>query len=222
MPSVAPMNAESARRQMVNQQVRAWAVLQPAVLRVLSEVPRERFVPTAYRSLAFADTAIPLAEGQVMMTPQVEGRLLQALEIMPAAAILEVGTGSGFLAACLARLGAHVTSIEIRPILADTARRALLDVGIANCEVLTEDAFRWRPTRQFDCIAVTGSLPVFDGRFQDWLAPGGRLFVVVGQPPAMDACLIRRHERGEFLRESLFETVLPPLDHAARPDQFVF
>jgi protein-L-isoaspartate(D-aspartate) O-methyltransferase len=216
------MDAEFARQQMVNQQVRAWAVLAPAVLRVLTEVPRQRFVPAAYRSLAFADTAIPLPEDQFMMTPQVEGRVLQALEVESSSAILEVGTGSGFLAACLARLGAQVTSIEIRPTLADAARRRLLDAGISNCEVLREDAFRWQPPRRFDCIAVTGSLPVFDGRFQEWLAPGGRLFVVVGQPPSMDACLIRRLERGEFVRESLFETVLPPLDHAARPEQFVF
>jgi len=218
----APPNTESARQQMVSQQVRAWAVLAPAVLRVLSEVPRERFVPAAYRSLAFADTAIPLPDQQFMMTPQVEGRVLQALEVAATDAILEVGSGSGFLAACLARLGGQVTSIEIRPVLADGARRALLDAGIGNCEVLAEDAFQWRPRQRFDCIAVTGSLPLFDARFQDWLAPGGRLFVVVGEPPTMDACLIRRHERGEFLRESLFETVLPPLDHAARPEQFVF
>lgn len=222
MSSASPANTESARRQMVTQQVRAWEVLDPAVLGVLGEVPRERFVPPAYRTLAFADTAIPLPEGQFMMTPQVEGRVLQALEIGPTDAILEIGTGSGFLAACLARLGAHVTSIEIRPALASAARRSLADAAIGNCEVLTEDAFQWRAPRPFDCIAVSGSLPVADPRFQDWLAPRGRLFVVVGQPPAMEAWLIRLHESGEFLRESLFETVLPPLDHAARPEPFVF
>jgi protein-L-isoaspartate(D-aspartate) O-methyltransferase len=197
-------------------------VLAPAVLRVLSEVPRECFVPAAYQPLAFADTAIPLPDGQFMMTPQVEGRVLQALEITPSDRILEVGTGGGFLAACLARLGGKVTSLEIRPALANAARRALRDSGTGNCEVLPEDVFQWRPTGQFDCIAVTGSLPVFDARFQDWLAPGGRLFVVVGPPPAMEAWLIRRHDRGEYIRESLFETVLAPLDHAARPEQFVF
>ena len=222
MPAPLPMNTEAARQQMVAQQVRAWAVLDPAVLRVLGEVPRERFVPPAFRSLAFADTAIPLPDGQFMMTPQVEGRLLQALEIAPADQILEVGTGSGFLAACLARLGGKVTSLEIRPALADAARRVLRESAIGNCEVLAQDVFQWQPTGQFDCIAVTGSLPVFDGRFQNWLAPGGRLFVVVGESAAMDASLIRRHAGGEYRRESLFETVLAPLDHAARPEQFVF
>lgn len=222
MPIPVPMNTESARQQMVNQQVRAWDVLDPTVLRVLGETPRERFVPAAYRSLAFADTEIPLAGGQFMMTPQVEGRTLQALAIVPTDAILEVGTGSGFLAACLAKLGARVTSVEIRPALADPARRALRETGTGNCEVLTEDIFRWRPAEQFDCIAVTGSLPVYDPRFQEWLAPGGRLFVVVGGAPAMEARLIRRQESGELIHESLFETVLAPLDNAIQPEQFVF
>lgn len=217
-----PLNVESARQQMVNQQVRAWAVLDPAVLKVLSVVPREKFVPAAYRSLAFADTAIPLPGGQKMLTPQVEGRVLQALEITSTDRILEVGTGSGFLAACLARLGGHVTSLEIRPELADAARRALRDTGTKNCDVRTEDAFRWQPVGQFDCIAITGSLPVFDTRFQQWLAPGGRLFVVVGEPPAMGAWLVRRVQGDEFTRESLFETVLEPLDNAQRPERFVF
>lgn len=217
-----PMNMESARQQMVTQQVRAWAVLDAAVLRVLSEVPRERFVPPAFAALAFADTAIPLPEGQQMLTPQVEGRLLQALEVSPTDAVLEIGTGSGFLAACLARLGSHVTSLEIRPAIAEAARRKLREAGVGNCEVEVADAFQWRPPRQFNCIALSGSLPVFDPRFQDWLAPGGRLFAVVGQAPAMDACLIRRVDGGEFIRESLFETVLPALDHAPRPEPFAF
>ena len=218
-----PLNTESARQQMVNQQVRAWAVLDAAVLKVLSAVPRERFVPAAYRTLAFADTAIPLPDGQAMLTPQVEGRILQALEIRPDDRVLEVGTGSGFVAACLARLGGHVTSVEIRAELADAARRALREAGSSNCDVRTEDAFRWQPAGTFDCIAITGSLPVYDERFQNWLAPGGRLFVVVGVAPAMTAWLVRRGpDGGEFTRESLFETVLAALDNAKQPERFVF
>ncbi len=218
-----PANTESARHQMVTQQVRAWEVLDPAVLEVLSTVPRERFVPPQYEALAFADTAIPLPGGQKMMTPQVEGRLLQSLEIASTDHILEVGTGSGFVTACLARLGGRVTSLEIRPGLAGDARRRLRELGIGNCEIHGEDVFQWRPAAAFNCIAVGGSLPVFDSRFQEWLAPGGRLFVVVGQPPAMEAWLIRRAGAGEgFTRESLFETVLPPLDNAPQPEQFVF
>ncbi len=215
-------NVESARQQMLTQQVRASAVLDPVVLGVLSEIHRERFVPPAFQSLAFADTAIPLPGGQRMMTPQVEGRLLQALEISPGDRLLEVGTGSGFVTACLGRLGAQVTSLEIRPELADGARRALRDIGAVNCEVRREDAFKWQPAGPFDCIAVTGSLPVFDARFQDWLAPGGRLFVVLGEPPAMEAVLIRRVGDNECSRASLFETVLDPLDNAPQPERFVF
>jgi protein-L-isoaspartate(D-aspartate) O-methyltransferase len=216
------MNAESARQQMVAQQVRAWTVLDPAVLRVMGDVPREKFVPAAYRSLAFADTTIPLPEGRLMMTPQVEGRVLQALEISPGDAVLEVGTGSGFLTACLARLGGHVTSVEISSGLADTARRHLREAGIGNCEIVVADIFQWRPERQYNGIALGGSLPVLDPRFQEWLAPGGRLFAVVGEAPAMEARLLRRMDRGEFKVESLFETVLPALDNAPRPETFAF
>ena len=215
------VNTEAARHQMVTQQVRAWEVLDPTVLRVLSEVPRERFVPPAYRSLAFADTAIPLPHGQHLLTPQVAGRILQALEIGADDHVLEVGTGSGFLTACLGRLAGRVTSLEINPELADMARRNLRDVGATNCEVLTEDVFQWRPTGPFNGIAVTGSIPMFDPRFQDWLADGGRLFLAVGPGPAMDAWLIRRAGR-EFIRESLFETVLPALSNAVQPDPFQF
>jgi len=216
------LNAEAARAQMVTQQVRAWAVLEPRVLEVLGQVRREAFAPAAYRSLAFADTAIPLGDGQHMMTPQVEGKVLQALEIAPTDRVLEIGTGSGFLAACLARLGAHVTSLEIRPALADAARRALREAGARNCDVLAADAFAWQPAAAFDCIAVTGSLPAGDLPFREWLAPGGRMFAVVGPAPAMDARLVRRDAAAGFTCQSLFETVLDPLDHAPRPEPFVF
>jgi len=216
------MTNEAARQQMVTQQVRAWSVLDPGVLQVMSEVPRERFVPAAYRKLAFADTAVPLPDGQHMLTPQVEGRILQALAVTPADRVLEIGTGSGFLAACLARLGAQVTSLEIRPALAEAARRVLHETGTANCEVLTRDAFEWQPAGPFDCIAVSGSLPLPDTRFREWLAPGGRLFVVVGQPPAMEAWLLRREAQGGWQSQSLFETSLPPLDNAPQPENFVF
>lgn len=216
-------NIESARHQMVTQQVRAWSVLDPAILTVMAQVPREHFVPPRYRSLAFADTAIPLDHGQRMLTPQVTGRLLQALEVTPSDSVLEVGTGSGFITACLGRLAARVVSLELRPQLAEAARERLDSIGVRNCDVLTQDAFQWRPTEQFNAVAVTGSLPVFDPRFQEWLAPGGRLFLVVGEAPAMEALLIRRDLSGTgFLRESLFETVVPPLDNAPRPEPFVF
>ncbi len=218
-----PVDIESARHQMVTQQVRAWEVLDPTVLEVLGTVPRERFVPPQYVALAFADTAIPLPQGQSMLTPQLEGRLLQSLEIMPTDRILEIGTGSGFLTACLAKLGAHVTTLEIRPELAEAARGRLRELGIDNCVIVDGDAFRWQPPEPFDCVAIGGSVPLLHSAFMDWLAAGGRLFVVVGEAPVMEAWLIRRASTGQgFSRESLFETVLPPLDNAPQPERFVF
>lgn len=216
------MNTETARIQMVQQQVRAWDVLDAAVLRVLHQVPREEFVPPAYRALAFADTSIPLAHGQCMMTPQVEGRLLQALAVTSGERVLEIGTGSGFLAACLAQLGRQVTSLEIYPDLAESARRALQATGNDTVEVISADVYAWQPTGTFDAIALTGSLPVYDPRFEAWLSPGGRIFTIVGEPPIMDARLVRRGDDGSVAGESLFETAIAPLIHALRPDRFVF
>ncbi|MEO8444968.1 MAG: protein-L-isoaspartate O-methyltransferase [Gammaproteobacteria bacterium] len=215
-------NVEAARTQMVNQQVRAWDVLDPAVLAVLAQVPREQFVPPRFRSLAFADTEIPLGHGELMMTPQVEGRLLQALAIRGTDRVLEIGTGSGFLTACLARLASRVTSLEIEPELADAGRRNLRSVSTWNAEILAEDVFGYSPAGTFDVIAVTGSLPQEDERFQHWLADGGRLFVVVGEEPLMQARLLTRQGPGQWLTTTLFETSLPALRHAAVPSHFRF
>jgi protein-L-isoaspartate(D-aspartate) O-methyltransferase len=215
-------NLEAARTQMVNQQVRAWDVLDPAVLQALAAVPREQFVPARYQGLAFADTAIPLPCGQHMLTPQLEGRILQGLDLGPGQSVLEIGTGSGFMAACLGRLAAEVTSIELHRELAEAARTHLHGLGIGNVAVQAGDAFRWDPGRRFDAIAVTGSVPVFHQPFADWLAEGGRLFVVVGSGPAMDARIVRRTGPAEWSTLSLFETVIPALEHAPGPGTFVF
>jgi len=216
------INLELARTQMVNQQVRAWDVLDPAVLAVLGQVPREQFVPPRFRSLAFADTAIPIGAGQVMMTPQVEGRLLQALAIRGTDRVLEVGTGSGFLTACLARLAARVTSLEILPELADTARRNLKGVSTWNADVVTGDAFNYQPDATWDVIALTGSLPAPDDRFRHWLADGGRLFLVTGEEPLMTARLVTRLGPDQWAETTLFETSLPALLHATLPSKFRF
>ncbi|MDP2322469.1 MAG: protein-L-isoaspartate O-methyltransferase [Gammaproteobacteria bacterium] len=213
---------EAARNQMVNQQVRAWDVLDPSVLAVLATVPREQFVPPRYRNLAFADTAIPLRGNQVMMTPQVEGRLLQALAIRGPDRVLEVGTGSGFLTACLGRLAASVTSLEILPELADEARRNLRTVSTWNAEVLTADVFSYRPDAPWDVIAVTGSVPAPDERFQHWLADGGRLFIVTGEDPLMHARLVTRQGPDRWVTTILFETSLPALLNAPLPPRFKF
>jgi len=216
------MNIDFARRQMIDQQVRAWTVLDPAVLDALSLVPREEFVPGAYQSLAFADTEIPLGHGEFMMTPTVEGRVLQALDLRANDHVLEIGTGSGFLTACLAKLAGTVTSVDIHGDFVRDAARKLAGARIDNVELQTMDATLELPGNRYDAIAVTGSIETFDSRFVDALRPGGRLFVVVGSPPVMDARLVRRTGDTDWNSESLFETSLGPLVHGTLPPQFVF
>jgi protein-L-isoaspartate(D-aspartate) O-methyltransferase len=215
------MNFEVARTQMLGQQIRAWEVLDDRVLGVLAGLPRERFVPKEYRELAFADIEIPLGHGQSMLAPKIEGRVLQALAIEPFDEVLEIGTGSGFLTACLARLGRQVTSIDIFGEFTAAARRALADESIGNVELLTGDALALGSERQFDAIAVTGSVPVLDDFFPRMLRPQGRLFVVAGRAPVMEARRLTREADGRVTSESLFETVLTPLINAERPEPFV-
>lgn len=216
------MNIDYARQQMVQQQVRGWEVLDEAVLGVLAEVPRERFVPDAYRSLAFAETEIPIGHGEFMLTPAMEGRIVQALEIEAGASVLEVGTGTGFLTACLASLGAQVTSIDIYGDFLSLARSNLESLGIGEVEFLELDATVSLPERSFDAIAVTGSLERFDPRFVQALNPGGRLFVVIGTAPAMEARLVVRDGDSEWQSTALFETVLKPLVNGTEPPEFLF
>ena len=216
------MNIDFARQQMIDQQVRAWTVLDPSVLAVLSAVPREKFVPAAYATLAFADTEIPLGHGEFMMTPTVEGRVLQALDLDRNDHVLEIGTGSGFLTACLAKLAAAVTSIDIHEDFTRDAAGKLAAAGIDNVALRTMDATCELPGDRYDAIAVTGSIETFDARFVDALRPDGRLFVVVGSPPVMEARLVRRSRNADWTSESLFETKLAPLVHGTLPPQFVF
>ena len=216
------LDVDTARRQMIEQQVRAWEVLDLRVLDALQQVPREEFVPEAYRELAFADTCVPLAHGQTMLAPKVEGRILQALELRPDDAVLEIGTGSGYFAACLGALARSVKSIEIHPDLAASARANLARNNVHNVSVETADAFAYADDTRYDAVVLTGSLPVYDARFEQWLAVGGRLFVVVGQGPVMEARRMTLNSPGELLREGLFETVVAPLVHAAEPPKFVF
>jgi protein-L-isoaspartate(D-aspartate) O-methyltransferase len=211
-----------ARRQMIEQQVRAWDVLDAEVLSVMERVPREEFAPPAWRDLAFADMCVPLAHGQAMLAPKLEGRILQSLSIRPEDSVLEVGTGSGYFAACLAGLARQVRTLEIFPDLADAARDNLVRTGVGNVVVETMDAMTLGADTGYDVIALTGSLPVHDPRFEQALAVGGRLFVVVGQGPAMEARLVTRTGRDEWLRQSLFETAMEPLVHVRRPSRFVF
>jgi protein-L-isoaspartate(D-aspartate) O-methyltransferase len=216
------MDNVAARQQMVDQQIRAWEVLDPRVLDVFSSIPREAFVPAAYRELAFADTPIPLGFGQSMLAPVLQGRILQALGIGPSDRVLEVGTGSGYLSACLSLLGSSVHSIDIHEGLTAAAAANLRAVPQARVQLETRDVFSAAPLGEYDAIAVTGSLPVHDARFQNALRVGGRLFVVIGVAPVMDAVLFRRVDESEWIRESLFETVIDPLINATAPQGFVF
>ena len=213
----------SPRTQMTYQQVRAWSVLPPEVLAVFERLPREDFVPPQFQGAAYGDLAVPLGRGQHMLTPTVVGRILQAVTVRRRDQVLEIGTGSGYLTACLALLGANVRSLEILPELAHQARQNLKAAGIGNAIVEEADAFAWQPAAPgYDVVVITGSLPVYDARFESWLNPGGRLFVVSGTEPVMEAQLIRLlGEKGRDVH-SLFETVIDPLQHAATPSNFVF
>jgi protein-L-isoaspartate(D-aspartate) O-methyltransferase len=216
------MNTNFARQQMINQQVRAWDVLDTTVLDGLNEVARERFVPEQFASLAFADTEIPLGHGELMMTPTIEGRVLQALGLSGGESVLEVGTGSGFLTACLATLATHVTSIDIYADFLDSAKQSLQACDIDNFELLEMDGMRALPEGTFDAIAVTGSMHALDLRFVEALNPGGRLFVVSGDAPAMCATRITRKEDDSWQSDILFETELAPLVNGGLLPQFTF
>ncbi|MCK5326025.1 MAG: protein-L-isoaspartate O-methyltransferase [Woeseiaceae bacterium] len=216
------MNIDFARQQMIDQQIRAWTILDPDVLDVLVTTPREQFVPPAYESLAFADMEIPLGRGQSMMTPTLEGRVLQSLELNRDDSILEIGTGSGFLTACLARLADFVTSIDIHDEFVQNAAANLNEAGIENATLTTMDATQELPAGRYNAIVVTASVQTLDTRFIDALQPGGRLFIVVGSAPVMDARLVRRADNSRWHSESLFETELTPLVNSALPPQFSF
>jgi protein-L-isoaspartate(D-aspartate) O-methyltransferase len=216
------IDIERARFNMIEQQVRPWDVLDQRVLDVMSTTPREDFVPEKYRSLAFADVNIPLGHAQVMMAPKTEGRLLQELDVRQTDSVLEIGTGSGYLTACLSRLGNHVTSIEIFPEFREAAAARLAAHGCRNVTLREGDAAGGTGSdTRYDVIAVTGSLPLLQRQFHDNLALGGRLFVITGMPPVMEALLITRIDERNWSRESLFETALPPLLHAAQPGRFI-
>jgi protein-L-isoaspartate(D-aspartate) O-methyltransferase len=216
------MDTLAARQQMVDQQIRTWEVLDPRVLDVFAMVPREAFVPPEYRELAFADTPIPIGLGQSMLAPKIQGRILQALSVSTNDSVLEVGSGNGYLAACLSLLGRATRSIDIHPQFTASARANLRAVPSASVEFETRDAFSSAPLGEYDAIAVTGSLPVYDARFERSLRLGGRLFAIVGEAPVMDAILVRRVDNAEWIRESLFETVVEPLINASAAQRFVF
>jgi protein-L-isoaspartate(D-aspartate) O-methyltransferase len=217
------MNFEQARFNMVEQQIRPWEVLDSRVLSLLESIHREDFVPVRYRKLAFADIAVPLDCGQVMMRPKIEARVLQALALDTDETVLEIGTGSGFLTACLAGLAKRVVSVEIFQELHEEAAAKLRDKQINNVELFVGDVMRgWQPEQAHDVVVVTGSVDRVPEQFLGWVNPGGRLFVITGESPAMEARLMKRLDVTEWTEESLFETDLPRLVNADQPAEFEF
>jgi protein-L-isoaspartate(D-aspartate) O-methyltransferase len=217
------MNFEQARFNMVEQQIRPWEVLDGRVLELLETIQREDFVPVRYRKLAFADIAVPLECGQTMMRPKIEARLLQALDIQPDETVLEIGTGSGFVTACLAALAKRVVSVEIHEELHREAAVKLADKGVANAELYIGDVMGdWQPEQAHDVVVVTGSVADVPEQFLGWVNPGGRMFVVRGHSPAMEALLMTRIGVTEWTVESLFETDLPALEGATPAQTFTF
>jgi protein-L-isoaspartate(D-aspartate) O-methyltransferase len=221
------MNTDQARFNMVEQQIRPWNVLDPKVLDLLFEVKREEFVPEAYRGLAFMDLEIPLGKGEVMMSPKVEARLLQELDPKTSDRVLEVGTGSGYLTALLARRAAEVLSIEIHDDFWHRAATNLERAGIRNLQLKVGDAARTpagfvAASERFDAIVLTGSVAAMPAAYLDRLAPGGRAIAIVGEAPIMHAMLFTHVANGQFHSRELFETVLPPLVNAIPADHFEF
>jgi protein-L-isoaspartate(D-aspartate) O-methyltransferase len=217
------MNFEQARSNMIEQQIKPWDVPNQSVLDLISEIHREDFMPDEYKRLALADTRIPLAHGQVTMTPKVEARLLQALEIKPEDEILEIGTGCAYLTALLAKSGQHVLSIDIHPEFTEQARSKLQQHEINNVTLESGNAVHgWQPSSPYDVIVVTGSVPFLEESIQQQLKVGGRLFVISGQSPVMQARLITRISDNDWHDKVLFETDLPELEGAAQVEPFKF
>lgn len=215
------INTELARQNMVENQVRPWEVLDPRVLEMLAGVRREAFAPAQYRNLAFADLALPLGHGEVMLKPTIEGRLLQAIALAPTDQVLEIGTGSGFLTACMAALASSVVSVERHSDLADIARGNLTAAQVGNAHVHTADAITgFSSAEQFDAVVVGGAVHALPERFRAWVKPGGRLFAIVGDSPAMQAIVYTRVDETHWVQESLFETDVPYLKNAEPPRRF--
>ena len=225
--TMSKMDYNQARFNMVEQQVRPWDVLDPRVLNVISNIPREQFVPEASRKLAYADTRIPIGEfeGRTshMLNPVIEGRMLQSLQVTEDDTVLQVGTGTGYITACLATLARHVDSVDINPEMTALAEKNLARFGITNVNLSTGDgSSQWDQKPFYNCIAIMGSMPDVPGFYKKALKDGGRMFVVVGEAPVMKALLVTRIDRNEWTVDELFETCIDPLIHAEKPAQFVF
>ena len=216
------MNIEKARFNMIEQQIRPWDVLDQDVLDLLVVVKREQFVPQAYKDLAFFDTEIPLPGGETMLAPRVEARLLQEAKVKKHETVLEIGAGSGYMAALLAHRARHVTTVEILHELKELAAKNLADYGVTNVDVVEGDGAHGWGSETYDVIVISGSLPVLPEAFLKQLKIGGRLLAVIGDEPVMSAQCITRVSDSVFETVKLFETCIKPLQHAAAPSHFQF
>lgn len=222
------MDFDKARFNMVQQQVRPWDVLDDRVLEVLGTTPREMFTPEPYRTLAYADTRIPLGQFEnrecTMLNPNIEGRILQHISLTPDDVVLEIGTGSGYLTACMAKLARHVDSVDIDPAMTAMAEKNLAALGIENFTLRTGDAAQgWylcKPT--YDAIVITGSLPAVPECYKKQLKEGGRLFIVTGEAPVMTAHLVTRTGKNQWSMEDIFETCIDSLVHGEAAKAFAF
>ena len=217
------MNMEQAKYNMIEQQIRPWSVLDPRILETIEAVPRDDFVPAQYRHLAFADMNIPIGDGQAMLPPKVEARMLQALEPKPYDIVLEIGTGTGFTAALLAHRTQYVKTVEIREEFVATATENLERNEFLNVESVCGDGSQgWESDMEYDCISISGSFIELPDSYRELLAVGGRLAVILGQDPVMEAVLIERTGARAWKTTSLFETHVALLDNAWQPNPFVF
>jgi protein-L-isoaspartate(D-aspartate) O-methyltransferase len=220
------MNLEQARTNMVEQQIRPWEVLDQDVLDLLYTVPREEFVPVSCRNLAFTDMEIPIGEGEKMWAPKMEARMLQELAPRRSDRVLEIGTGSGYLTALLAHRSAHVTSVEIKPVLAAFGKANIARHGVDNVTLEIGNGARgYAKAGPYDIVVLTGSVPVLPIALLESLAPGGRAFAVIGEAPLMAASIVSRTTRGaplSFRRTALFETMIAPLANCEQPSRFAF
>jgi protein-L-isoaspartate(D-aspartate) O-methyltransferase len=220
------MDFEKARFNMVEQQVRPWDVLNPRVLEVISEIPRENFTPDEYKTLAYVDTRIPLGSYEdhpcAMANPNLTGRILQALDVQEDDLVLEIGTGSGYLTACLAKMGRHVDSVDINEALTEMAKKNLQSLNIENVNLVTGDASKtWEQKQFYDAIAITAAMKTIPDSYKNLLKTGGRMFVVTGDAPAMTAHLVTRTGKDEWTVEDLFETSIEPMIEPVK-QTFVF
>lgn len=207
---------------MIKQQLRTWEVLDDQLLELLRQVPREDFIPPSLRNLAFVDMSIPLDDDQIMMNPKVEARMLQALAIRPDEEVLEIGSGSGYVTALLAKQSKQVDSVEISPRLLQQAGEKLAAHGIENVSLEQGDAAQgWNTHSRYGVIAITGSLPILPRTFLESMTIGGRLFAILGDAPVMEATLVTRMNERDWSHDVLFETELPPLENAMQPERFI-